>query len=101
MTASTPATHGGDDPLDSTATYQLKPPGRETLGEVERPLGFLLLRQRGWQKHDTLVIDRDLGLTGKTAADRPGFQELVLSHTFVTPFPSSLRLRGLGTRHFR
>jgi DNA invertase Pin-like site-specific DNA recombinase len=24
-----------------------------------------------------LVIDRDLGLTGKTAADRPGFQELV------------------------
>ena len=31
----------------------------------------------GWQKHDTLVIDRDLGLTGKTAADRPGFQELV------------------------
>ena len=33
--------------------------------------------ERGWQKHDTLVIDRDLGLTGKTAADRPGFQELV------------------------
>ncbi len=33
--------------------------------------------ERGWQKRDTLVIDRDLGLTGSTAVDRPGFQELV------------------------
>jgi DNA invertase Pin-like site-specific DNA recombinase len=33
--------------------------------------------ERGWRKQDTLVIDRDLGLTGSTAVDRPGFQELV------------------------
>jgi len=33
--------------------------------------------QRGWRKQNTLVIDRDLGLTGSSAVDRPGFQELV------------------------
>src|SRR5712691_2324215 len=39
------------------------------------------LRQRaieyGWHERDILVIDKDLGITGSTAADRPGFQELV------------------------
>src|SRR5207253_3097929 len=39
------------------------------------------LRQRaiecGWHERDIIVIDRDLGITGSTAADRPGFQELV------------------------
>jgi DNA invertase Pin-like site-specific DNA recombinase len=33
--------------------------------------------ERGWPESSLLVIDRDLGLTGTTAADRPGFQELV------------------------
>jgi DNA invertase Pin-like site-specific DNA recombinase len=33
--------------------------------------------ERGWHERDTLVIDRDLGITGSTAAERPGFQELV------------------------
>jgi DNA invertase Pin-like site-specific DNA recombinase len=33
--------------------------------------------ERGWSESSLLVIDRDLGLTGTTAADRPGFQELV------------------------
>jgi DNA invertase Pin-like site-specific DNA recombinase len=33
--------------------------------------------ERGWQKCNIQVIDRDLGLTASTAADRPGFQELV------------------------
>jgi DNA invertase Pin-like site-specific DNA recombinase len=39
------------------------------------------LRQRaiecGWHKRDIIVIDRDLGISGTTAAERPGFQELV------------------------
>ncbi len=39
------------------------------------------LRQRaidyGWHERDIITIDQDLGLTGATAADRPGFQELV------------------------
>jgi len=33
--------------------------------------------ERGWHERDTVVIDSDLGRTGSTAADRPGFQELV------------------------
>jgi DNA invertase Pin-like site-specific DNA recombinase len=33
--------------------------------------------ERGWHERDTVVIDADLGLTGSSAADRPGFQELV------------------------
>lgn len=33
--------------------------------------------ERGWHERDVIVIDRDLGLTGSTAVDRPGFQELV------------------------
>ena len=41
------------------------------------------LRQRaiecGWHERDIIVIDRDLGITGSTAAERPGFQELVTS----------------------
>ena len=31
----------------------------------------------GWHERDIVVIDKDLGLTGSTAADRPGFQELM------------------------
>src|ERR1700704_6811188 len=33
--------------------------------------------ERGWHERDTVVIDADLGRTGSSAADRPGFQELV------------------------
>jgi len=33
--------------------------------------------ERGWHERDTLVIDTDLGRTGSTAVDRPGFQEMV------------------------
>jgi DNA invertase Pin-like site-specific DNA recombinase len=33
--------------------------------------------ERGWHERDLLVIDKDLGITGSTAVDRPGFQELV------------------------
>jgi len=33
--------------------------------------------ERGWHERDTLVIDTDLGRTGSSAADRPGFQEMV------------------------
>jgi len=33
--------------------------------------------ERGWPERDTIVIDADLGRTGSSAADRPGFQELV------------------------
>src|SRR6516165_8579570 len=33
--------------------------------------------ERGWHERDTMVIDADLGLTGSSAVDRPGFQELV------------------------
>lgn len=33
--------------------------------------------ERGWHERDLLVIDKDLGITGNTAVDRPGFQELV------------------------
>ena len=33
--------------------------------------------ERGWHERDVIVIDRDLGRTGSTAVDRPGFQELV------------------------
>src|ERR1700680_1769456 len=33
--------------------------------------------ERGWHERDVVVIDRDLGITGSSAADRPGFQELV------------------------
>src|SRR5438132_332189 len=31
----------------------------------------------GWHERDTVVIDTDLGLSGSSAAQRPGFQELV------------------------
>jgi DNA invertase Pin-like site-specific DNA recombinase len=31
----------------------------------------------GWHEHDVRVIDSDLGMTGSSAATRPGFQELV------------------------
>lgn len=34
-------------------------------------------RQSGWDPGRVAVIDTDLGLTGSTAAGRPGFQELV------------------------
>src|SRR6516164_5076315 len=34
-------------------------------------------RLYGWAPERIRVIDRDLGLTGRTAHDRPGFQELV------------------------
>jgi DNA invertase Pin-like site-specific DNA recombinase len=34
-------------------------------------------RQSGWDQGSIAVIDTDLGLTGSTAAGRPGFQELV------------------------
>ncbi len=37
--------------------------------------------ERGWHERDTLIIDTDLGRTGSTAVDRPGFQEMV---TLVT-----------------
>jgi len=33
--------------------------------------------ERGWHERDILVIDTDLGRTGRTAVDRPGFQEMV------------------------
>lgn len=33
--------------------------------------------ERGWHERDIIVIDSDLGLTGSSAAERPGFQELV------------------------
>jgi DNA invertase Pin-like site-specific DNA recombinase len=33
--------------------------------------------ERGWHEGDTVVIDADLGLTGSSAANRPGFQELL------------------------
>jgi DNA invertase Pin-like site-specific DNA recombinase len=33
--------------------------------------------ERGWHERDVMVIDTDLGLTGSSAAERPGFQELV------------------------
>jgi DNA invertase Pin-like site-specific DNA recombinase len=33
--------------------------------------------ERGWDERDIVVIDKDLGITGSTATDRPGFQELV------------------------
>jgi DNA invertase Pin-like site-specific DNA recombinase len=33
--------------------------------------------ERGWHERDVVVIDRDLGISGSTAAERPGFQELV------------------------
>jgi len=33
--------------------------------------------ERGWHERDIVVIDTDLGLTGSSAAGRPGFQELV------------------------
>ena len=33
--------------------------------------------ERGWHERDTVVIDADLGRSGSSAADRPGFQELV------------------------
>jgi DNA invertase Pin-like site-specific DNA recombinase len=33
--------------------------------------------ERGWHERDTVVIDTDLGITATSAADRPGFQELV------------------------
>src|SRR5260370_7612040 len=48
--------------------------------------------ERGWHERDTVVIDTDLGRTGSTAVDRPGFQELValvsLGHVAII-FPSS------------
>ena len=34
-------------------------------------------RTSGWAPEHIHVLDRDLGLTGRTAHDRPGFQELV------------------------
>jgi DNA invertase Pin-like site-specific DNA recombinase len=33
--------------------------------------------ERGWHERDILVIDNDLGRSGSTATERPGFQELV------------------------
>jgi DNA invertase Pin-like site-specific DNA recombinase len=33
--------------------------------------------ERGWHERDVTVIDTDLGITGSTAVERPGFQELV------------------------
>jgi DNA invertase Pin-like site-specific DNA recombinase len=33
--------------------------------------------ERGWHERDVVVIDRDLGISGSSAAERPGFQELV------------------------
>ena len=33
--------------------------------------------ERGWHERDTFVIDTDLGRTGSSAVDRPGFQEMV------------------------
>jgi DNA invertase Pin-like site-specific DNA recombinase len=33
--------------------------------------------ERGWHERDIMVIDNDLGRSGSTATERPGFQELV------------------------
>ncbi len=39
--------------------------------------------QFGWQEHDIHVVDADLGITGKTAEGRSGFQRLITEVTFL------------------
>jgi DNA invertase Pin-like site-specific DNA recombinase len=55
-------------------------PGQVINNQESTRLQYALKRravERGWHERDTIVIDRDLGITASSAADRPGFQELV------------------------
>src|SRR5712691_7997758 len=55
-------------------------PGQVLKNQESTRLQYALKRraiEHGWHERDVIVIDRDLGRTGSSAADRPGFQELV------------------------
>jgi DNA invertase Pin-like site-specific DNA recombinase len=65
---------------DSAIYLRQSSPGQVLRNQESTRLQYAL-RQRaieyGWHERNLIVIDRDLGLTGTTAAERPGFQELV------------------------
>jgi DNA invertase Pin-like site-specific DNA recombinase len=55
-------------------------PGQVLNNQESARLQYAMKRravERGWHERDTVVIDTDLGITATSAADRPGFQELV------------------------
>jgi DNA invertase Pin-like site-specific DNA recombinase len=55
-------------------------PGQVLKNQESTRLQYALCQralERGWHDRDIQVIDKDLGITGSTAVDRPGFQELV------------------------
>jgi DNA invertase Pin-like site-specific DNA recombinase len=55
-------------------------PGQVINNQESTRLQYALQRRAvecGWHERDIVVIDSDLGITASSAADRPGFQELV------------------------
>ena len=55
-------------------------PGQVLKNQESARLQYALRKratERGWHEGDVMVIDSDLGITGSSAAERPGFQELV------------------------